>query len=127
MPRVSTPPPATAIAPAAAAGGAGAGAAVGNGTSVAGNAATSAANFAGSSANNWVNTASVAGNVVNQVHRTANEGAGFATAVGGVDQSIQQGIEAGHQIAALMQQLSLAAALDSAMKKAGEQVKTAAQ
>lgn len=45
----------------------------------------------------------------------------------GVVQSVQGGISAGHDIAAKIAELSHAAALDSATKKAAEQAKTAAQ
>ncbi len=58
---------------------------------------------------------------------SSTQAAPFGQSTGAVSDSIQQGIDAGHEIAALMQQLSLAAAMDSATKKAGEQAKSAAQ
>ena len=59
--------------------------------------------------------------------RTATENTNFGNSVSKVGNSVDAGITAGHEIAALMQKLSLAAAEDSATKKAGEQVKSAAQ
>jgi hypothetical protein len=59
--------------------------------------------------------------------RTGVENTNFNNSVNKVGNSVDQGITAGHEIAALMQKLSLAAAEDSATKKAGEQVKSAAQ
>jgi hypothetical protein len=47
--------------------------------------------------------------------------------VGAAAHSVQGGIAAGHEIAAMMAELSQAAALDSATKKSADQVKTAAQ
>jgi hypothetical protein len=57
----------------------------------------------------------------------ATESVEFNPSTESVSNSINQGIQAGHEIAALMQRLSLAAAEDGATKKAGEQAKTAAQ
>jgi hypothetical protein len=71
--------------------------------------------------------ASTGMDIVKDGVRAQTQSAGFNSTVGNVSQSVQDGIDAGHQIAAMMQKLSLAAAQDSATKKAGEQVKSAAQ
>jgi uncharacterized protein with ATP-grasp and redox domains len=70
--------------------------------------------------------ASAMDSVKNQVaQQVTNNNA--ANTVGNVGNSVDVGITAGHEIAALMQKLSMAAAEDSATKKCGEQLKSAAQ
>ncbi len=84
-------------------------------------------NFFKGAASTGAQVGSTAATAVQNQIRASTQTAGFNSSVGNVSQSVQDGINAGHEIAALMQKLSLAAAEDSATKKAGEQVKSAAQ